>query len=99
MGSKGATGFIGKRGPPGNNAECILGETSENLIGMQGYVCALGSMYILYVHCHVCYVYVKQNTRHMAEMLINQDAKPSDSLASRQHTECFVLCITHASML
>ena len=35
MGNKGVTGLDGKQGPPGNNAECILGKESENLIGMQ----------------------------------------------------------------
>ena len=35
IGKKGVTGLNGIRGPPGNNTTCILGNKSENLIGMQ----------------------------------------------------------------
>ena len=34
IGSKGVTGSDGKQGPPGSNAKCIIGKTSDNLIGM-----------------------------------------------------------------
>ena len=33
-GSKGITGLDGKQGSPGNKTECIIGRTSQNLIGM-----------------------------------------------------------------
>ena len=33
-GSKGITGLDGKQGLPGNKTECIIGRTSQNLIGM-----------------------------------------------------------------
>ena len=35
MGKKGVTGLNGRRGEPGNNDECILGEISQDLISMQ----------------------------------------------------------------
>ena len=34
MGSKGETGSDGLQGVPGDNIECIIGERTENLIGM-----------------------------------------------------------------
>ena len=34
IGSKGVTGSDGKQGPPGSNTKCIIGRTSDNLIGM-----------------------------------------------------------------
>ena len=33
-GSKGGIGLDGKQGPPGENTDCIIGRTSNNLIGM-----------------------------------------------------------------
>ena len=35
IGSKGITGLYGRRGPPGDNIHCIIGEKSTKLIGMQ----------------------------------------------------------------
>ena len=66
MGSKGATGFIGKQGPPGKNAECILGETSENRIGMQGYVCGYSTWkYVCIIRTLSCVLRICK-TKHKA---------------------------------